>query len=90
LSLFEEMRALAKNTSWLSARRILRMATLSGASALGMTGQIGELSSGSLADLVAIPFAGKIADIHHAVLHHAGDVAASMIDGQWAITPSQT
>ena len=85
LNLFEEMRALARNDPSLSARKIVRMATLNGARALGMIGQIGELSAGSFADVIAIPFAGKIADIHHAVLHHAGDVAASMIDGQWAI-----
>lgn len=85
LNLFEEMRALAKNEPSLSARTIVRMATLNGASALGLGGQIGELAKGSLADLVALPFAGKIADIYDGVLHHQGDVAASMIDGQWAI-----
>lgn len=88
LSLFEEMRALAKKAPWLSARRILRMATLNGARALGMKGQIGELAEGRLADLVALPLAGKVADIHERVLHDARDVAASMIDGQWVIAPT--
>ena len=41
----------------------------------------------AFADLIALPFAGKLADIYDAVLHHAGDVAASMIDGDWAIAP---
>lgn len=88
LSLFEEMRALARIAPWLSARRILRMATLNGACALGMKGQLGELAAGRLADLVALPLAGKVADIHQRVLHDAEDVAASMIDGQWAIAPT--
>ena len=44
LSLFEEMRALAKNEPSLSARKIVRMATLNGARALGMDGRIGELA----------------------------------------------
>src|ERR1035438_10868065 len=44
LSLFEEMRALAKNEPSLSARKIVQMTTLNGARALGMSGQIGELS----------------------------------------------
>ena len=52
-----------------------------------MGGQIGELCEGAFADLIALPFAGKAADIYDGVLHHAGDVAASMIDGQWAIAP---
>ena len=89
LNLFEEMRALAKNEPSLSARKIVRMATLNGARALGMGGQIGELATGSFADLVALPFSGKFADIYDGVLHHAGDVAASMIDGQWAIAPAK-
>ncbi|HSA08839.1 MAG TPA: amidohydrolase family protein [Candidatus Paceibacterota bacterium] len=89
LSLFEEMRALAKREPWLPPRRVLHMATMDGARALGMSGQIGELAAGSLADLIAIPFAGKVADICTEVLHHAGDVAASMIDGEWAIAPRE-
>jgi len=88
LDLFEEMRALAKKAPWLSARKILRMATLNGARALGHSGRIGELAPGALADLIALPFDGKPADLYHAVLHHHGQVAASMIDGRWAIPPA--
>ena len=87
LNLFEEMRTLARREPRLSARRIVRMATLNGARALGLAGQAGELAEGAFADLVAVPFAGKVADIHDGVLHHQGDVAASMIDGRWAVTP---
>ena len=89
LSLFEEMRALSRNERSLSARKIVRMATLNGARALGMGGQVGELTEASLADLVALPFTGRMAHIYDAVLHHQGDVAASMIDGQWAIAPTR-
>ena len=61
------------------------MATVNGARALGMQGRIGELAPGALADLIAIPFTGKVADTCHGVLQHSGNVAASMIDGQWTI-----
>lgn len=87
LDLFAEMRALAKNDRTVTAEEITRMATLNGAKALGLAGQTGELSDNALADLIAIPFAGKKADIYDAVVHHASTVAASMIDGQWAIAP---
>jgi len=87
LNLFEEMRALARNEPTLPARKILRMATLNGARALGLGGQIGELAPGCLADLISLPFAGKAADVYEGVLHHTGDVAGSMIDGQWAVEP---
>ena len=81
------MRALAVNDRKLPPAEIIRMATVNGARALGLAGQIGELSENSFADLIAIPFDGKVADIYDAVLHHSGNVAASMIDGQWAIAP---
>ncbi|HVM48194.1 MAG TPA: amidohydrolase family protein [Candidatus Acidoferrum sp.] len=88
LNLFDEMRALAQAQPWLSARKILDMATVNGARALGMQGQIGELRAGAYADLVALPFAGKRSDAHEAILHHAGDVSASLIDGRWAVEPA--
>jgi cytosine/adenosine deaminase-related metal-dependent hydrolase len=87
LNLFEEMRALAATEPSLPPRRILEMATLNGARALDLNGRIGELSERSFADLIALPFAGKLADIYNAILHHQGHVAASMIDGYWALPP---
>ena len=85
LNLFEEMRQFAAADQTVPPFEILRMATVNGAKALGRAGQIGELSENALADLIAIPFAGKNADIYDAVLHHASTVSASMIDGKWAI-----
>jgi cytosine/adenosine deaminase-related metal-dependent hydrolase len=87
LNIFEEMRALAQNAPDLSARTILRLATLNGARALGLTGQVGELSEGACADLIAVPFAGRERGVYDAILGHRGNVAASMIAGQWAIAP---
>jgi cytosine/adenosine deaminase-related metal-dependent hydrolase len=87
LSLFEEMRELAANEPKLPAAEILRMATVNGARALGRAGQIGELSENALADLIAIPASAKTSDACEAVLDHAGDVNASMIDGRWIIPP---
>jgi cytosine/adenosine deaminase-related metal-dependent hydrolase len=88
LDLFEEMRTLAKNAPWLSAKAILRMATVNGARALGFKGRLGELSPGALADLIALPFAGHLGRIHELVLEHRGGVAASLIRGRWTIVPS--
>ena len=87
LNMFEEMRALAASDKAISPAEILRMATVNGARALGLGGQAGELSKNASADLIAIPFAGKIADAHEAVLAHSDNVNASMIDGRWAIPP---
>ncbi len=87
LNMFAEMRALAATTSDLSPEAILPMATTHAARALGRAGQIGELSAGSLADLIVIPFTGKSTDSYEAALQHPGDVTAAMIDGQWVMAP---
>jgi cytosine/adenosine deaminase-related metal-dependent hydrolase len=87
LDLFAEMRLLAERDPTVSPVEILHMATINGARALGLAGQIGELSKNAEADLIAVPFAGKTAGVHEALLQHSGSVSASMIDGQWAIPP---
>jgi len=87
LDMFAEMRALADHDSEISPAEILRLATVNGARALGLAGKIGELSPGAFADLIAIPFHGKLAKVHDAVLQHTGNVTSSMIDGRWAIPP---
>lgn len=87
LSLFAEMQTLAASSPELSPESILRTATLNGARALGKRGQCGELTENALADLIALPFAGKVEEVYAAMLHHQGDVTASMIDGRWAIPP---
>jgi cytosine/adenosine deaminase-related metal-dependent hydrolase len=81
------MRLLAASDKKISAEEILRMATVNGARALGLAGQAGELSKNASADLIAIPFDGKIAAACEGVLTHSGNVSASMIDGRWAIPP---
>ena len=86
LNMFDEMRLLAANNPILLPSEILHMATVNGARALGLAGQVGELSENAFADLIAIP-ASKIDDAHEAVLAHTDPVSASMIDGRWAISP---
>lgn len=85
LSMFDEMQAFASAYPKISAEKILRMATVNGAHALGMAGKAGELSEKAFADIIAIPFKGKTKNAYDAVINHRGDVAASLIDGEWAI-----
>ena len=88
LNMFSEMRSFARKNPRVAARTILRLATLNGAHALGLAGKAGELAPNAFADLIALTYAGKTAAVHDAILHHTGGVAASMIGGQWAITPA--
>lgn len=87
LNLFEEIHAFAAAWPGVPPDEVLRMATVNGARALGMHGRIGELSPGAFADLIAVPFRGRFADALEAVVRHSGPVAASMIDGDWAVAP---
>jgi len=88
LNMFDEMRELSDASPGLAPETIVQMATVNAALAMGMKNKIGELRAKSFADVIAIPFDGKIAKSHEAIVHHRGDVAASMIDGQWAVAPN--
>jgi aminodeoxyfutalosine deaminase len=81
LSLFAEMQAMLAADRDLGPAEVLRMATSNGARALGRAGELGELSPGATADLIAVPCASG--DPEPAVVHHKGDVTAVMIDGEW-------
>lgn len=85
LNMFSEMQCFAARNPGVPARAILQMATLQGARALGMKGQLGEIIPGAAADLIGIPFSGKKRDAIEAAVHHSGDVSSSMIAGRWAI-----
>jgi len=87
LNMFDEMQTFAANNPRVRPAKILQMATINGARALGMAGQAGEISEKALADLIAIPFQGKLADAYEAAVHHKGDVVASLIDAEWAVEP---
>jgi cytosine/adenosine deaminase-related metal-dependent hydrolase len=85
LSMFDEMREVAAANPALKPKTILQMATVNGAFALGLKNQVGEIIPNALADLVAIPYAGKTADAYEAAVNHRGNVTASMINGEWAL-----
>jgi cytosine/adenosine deaminase-related metal-dependent hydrolase len=87
LDMFAEMRVFADREKTASPEGILKMATVNGARALGLARKIGELSKRSFADLIALPAPAKSKDLADAILAHTGNVAASMIDGRWAIPP---
>jgi cytosine/adenosine deaminase-related metal-dependent hydrolase len=87
LDLLAEMRALRAADGGLSCDRIVRMATVEGAQAVGLEGRAGELGEGSWADLIAVPFHGGLDEAWEAVVHHPGEVAASMIRGEWVVPP---
>jgi cytosine/adenosine deaminase-related metal-dependent hydrolase len=89
LSLLAEVREFLSKNSMVSPLEALGWVTTHGARALGLEGRIGELSSGAVADLIAIPHTGAVGDAPEAAVNHSGRVAASMIDGGWVIPPGE-
>ena len=87
LNMFDEMRAFSAKHEGVSPAMILMMATVNGARAIGMQGKSGELKRGAFADIIALPCSGDVGELSAAVIQHKGDVAASLIGGEWAIAP---
>lgn len=88
LNLFHEMRQFATQHPEVSAPQILHMVTLNAARALGLPGKVGEIRPGAYADLIALPIQERPPELLAAILHHTGDLTASMIAGEWAKTPA--
>jgi 5-methylthioadenosine/S-adenosylhomocysteine deaminase len=73
---------------FISAREALECATLGGARAMGLSGEIGSLETGKQADIAVISLSevqhGPVHDVHAAVVHSssAGDVLATIVAGR--------
>jgi 5-methylthioadenosine/S-adenosylhomocysteine deaminase len=99
--MFEEMKTaslLAKlkdlNAAALDAWKVIRMATIDGARAIGLDREIGSLEVGKRADMIAVrcdtprmtPLigSGKFANLHHNLVHavRGGDVDLSVVNGR--------
>lgn len=82
LSLFSEMAAFAAHDSTVAPARILEMATLRGAQALGSGQRLGSLQPGFEADFCLIPDPAAGTTPEEAILHHTGPVLATWIAGR--------
>ena len=94
LDLFEEMRAAIflqrasrAEAPVLTAEQVLEMATLAGASALGLSGQVGSLEPGKKADLVAVRLREGLLPTYDPVstlvyCANRADVVLTMVEGR--------
>src|SRR5277367_1601109 len=66
----------------LSDRDVLEMATLHGARALGQAGKLGQISPGSVADLVAFPHEGDEADPYRRIAQSREEPVLLVVNGR--------
>lgn len=83
LSLFAEMQRFAAHFPSARPQQILEMVTRNAAKSLGFEGCLGELSSGALADLIALQIRDPARDPYESIIAHSSPPSAVMIDGIW-------
>jgi aminodeoxyfutalosine deaminase len=84
LDILAEARFLHEHNAYLPGATLLRMATLSGAEALGWDAVTGSLTLGKSADLIVLPLPNEdIPDPHRLVLESALAVRSVMVQGRW-------
>jgi cytosine/adenosine deaminase-related metal-dependent hydrolase len=84
LSILEEIRFLHRLYPEVPGAVLLRMATLSGAEALGWDEATGSLAPGKSADLVVVPMSDKnLGDPHQTLLESAAAASQVMFQGRW-------
>jgi imidazolonepropionase-like amidohydrolase len=88
LSVLEEVRHVADRFAGVSPAQALRMATLDAAEALGLADDVGSLTVGKRADLVAISFDSAKADPYAAALASAGVPNRVWLGGQRVYAPA--
>jgi cytosine/adenosine deaminase-related metal-dependent hydrolase len=83
LSVLEEARHMHRQDSGIPAEAIIRMATLSGAEALGWSRETSSLTPGKSADLIVVPLDPGHGDPHERLLRSDAQVCAVMFRGRW-------
>ena len=80
-------RAFALAQPGLSPEEFLDLVTLNAAIALGLRGEVGELTRRAHADLIVLRSDAPLALATETIVHSAPEISGVMIGGEWAIEP---
>ncbi len=83
LDVLAEARFVRRNDPSVPAEQLLRMATLSGAEALGWATECGSLEAGKSADLVVVPLPDRDGEPYQLLFEDFPGVRKTMFRGQW-------
>ena len=81
LSLLAELRQFARKEPSLSPRELFEMVTVNAAAALGQCDAVGMIRAGLAADLIAVPWHGRAADLLSEVISYDEKIPWVMVDG---------
>ena len=81
LSLFAEMRQLARIEPTLSPRELLETVTVNAAAALGQHDALGKIAAGFHADLIAVPWHGSASGLLEDIISYREKIPWLMMDG---------
>jgi cytosine/adenosine deaminase-related metal-dependent hydrolase len=81
LNLFAEMQLVGTSHSWLAPEKILEMATVNGARALGQKHTLGKIALDFQADLIALPIEAPAHDLFEKIVGWNGTVPWMMLAG---------
>ena len=87
LSLFDEMAEFKREHTGAEGRDILAMATVNGARALGLSGELGVLKPGAAADLIAVALRHHPElDLYEEIVGEARDVLLVVVGGDEVVS----
>jgi len=81
LSLFAEMQTLRDGQPWLAPEKILAMATVNGARALGQKNALGKIRAGFQADFIALPIENHAGDLFEKIVSWEKEVDWMLVAG---------
>jgi imidazolonepropionase-like amidohydrolase len=76
------MRALRRRFPHISSQEIIDMVTRRPARAIGLAGHLGEITSGALADLIAVPYSSSIDEVFEALIDNLSPISWMMVGGR--------
>lgn len=82
LNLFAEMRAVQESDPWITSEELLKTVTVNPARALDRDGSLGKIAPGCDADLISLPFSGKLDAVYDEIVNHLKPIDWIMVDGR--------
>jgi len=82
LNLFAEMRTVQEKEPWISPEELLQTVTVNPARALNRDGSLGKIAPGCDADLISLPFSGRVETVYDEIVGYRKPIDWMMVDGR--------